>query len=477
MTGPAMIALDGPVVHQVAAPAFHTGVPDVRFARLMPPDILAVMLDRWQTPVPGHQIRFHSLRDVYVVGEGLVFDRKFRLYADTVSQHDGPMIEAAYDRLRAADAAGDIPHQGGSTLLCGKLGMSNYGHWLLEMLPVAYLSRRWIAAGWKVFLPLLYPWMEGVIFDSLAALGIPRGRCIANDGAPQHFEELVFVSGVSSVGLFYLPVAVECMQSVAVAMPSAGSERVWVSRLDDAANRRSLQDEAAVCRALQARGWTILEPAGLPLEAQAAALKSARHIAGVAGGRARQYGVHAAGRPGHVLHAGADAGHLLPAFGHASRAPLPRGALRPGPAARHPDPRRRHLIDRPARGAGAAGSVEAQCLWIGSIQATPSGFSTGSMSRFTTTASLSLRTRTHSSVSSVEALISWCGTYGGTKMKSPGPGLGDELQAVAPAHAGAAAEHVDDAFPARRGGAHRSWRRGGCGPCRPRSSARRLGRS
>jgi len=50
------------------------------------------------------------------------------------------------------------------------------------------------------------------------------------------------------------------------------------------------------------------------------------------------------------------------------------------------------------------------CLWIGSIQRTCSGRSTGSMSRLTTTASLSLRTNTHSSVSSVEALISWCGT-------------------------------------------------------------------
>src|ERR1700730_4805522 len=50
------------------------------------------------------------------------------------------------------------------------------------------------------------------------------------------------------------------------------------------------------------------------------------------------------------------------------------------------------------------------CLWIGSIQRTSSGRSTGSMSRLTTTASLSLRTNTHSSVSSVDALISWCGT-------------------------------------------------------------------
>ncbi len=48
--------------------------------------------------------------------------------------------------------------------------------------------------------------------------------------------------------------------------------------------------------------------------------------------------------------------------------------------------------------------------WIGSTHFTGLGSSTGSISRFTTTASLSLRTSTHSRVSSPEALISWCGT-------------------------------------------------------------------
>ena len=50
------------------------------------------------------------------------------------------------------------------------------------------------------------------------------------------------------------------------------------------------------------------------------------------------------------------------------------------------------------------------CLWIGSTQNTASGCSTASISRLTTTASLSERTSTHSSVSSELALISWCGT-------------------------------------------------------------------
>jgi len=67
-------------------------------------------------------------------------------------------------------------------------------------------------------------------------------------------------------------------------------------------------------------------------------------------------------------------------------------------------------FDRVKSGHDDIASRVQPCRWIGSIQRTSSGRSTGSMSRLTTTVSLSLRTRTHSSVSSVEALISWCGT-------------------------------------------------------------------
>src|SRR5262245_726505 len=72
------------------------------------------------------------------------------------------------------------------------------------------------------------------------------------------------------------------------------------------------------------------------------------------------------------------------------------------------------LLTREELCAIADSLVRPQLRWMGSIHFTLSGFSTGSMSRFTTTDSPSLRTRTHSSTSSALALISWCGTKGGT---------------------------------------------------------------
>ena len=66
----------------------------------------------------------------------------------------------------------------------------------------------------------------------------------------------------------------------------------------------------------------------------------------------------------------------------------------------------------PVRAGGGFFFCQSGC--VGSIQRTSSGGSAGSMSRFTATAWPSLRTSTHSSTSVGLALISWCGTNGGT---------------------------------------------------------------
>lgn len=80
----------------------------------------------------------------------------------------------------------------------------------------------------------------------------------------------------------------------------------------------------------------------------------------------------------------------------------------------------RLALPRRARGAGGCvqhsrGGFPAGAGWMLSTQWTSSGLgSTFGRSRFTTTGSCPLRHSTHDSGSSSFALISWCGTYGGT---------------------------------------------------------------
>jgi predicted PurR-regulated permease PerM len=109
-----------------------------------------------------------------------------------------------------------------------------------------------------------------------------------------------------------------------------------------------------------------------------------------------------------------------------SRSPA-RAAARARPGVREPArARTRAAIGAGARGADAPARTRltpaqaSRCR--SSTQRTACGsVSTSGRSRFTTTGSCPLRTSTHDSGASGSALISWCGTYGGTKMKSPGP--------------------------------------------------------
>ena len=84
--------------------------------------------------------------------------------------------------------------------------------------------------------------------------------------------------------------------------------------------------------------------------------------------------------------------------------------------------------------------------WVGSIQSTVSGFSTGVMSRLTATASPSLRQSTHSSGSvgaGVDLLVRHVGRHVDEVARA---GLGGELQLLAPAHARPAPHDVDHAL-------------------------------
>ena len=121
--------------------------------------------------------------------------------------------------------------------------------------------------------------------------------------------------------------------------------------------------------------------------------------------------------------------------------------------------------------------IDQPCGWVGSIQRTDSGFSTGSMSRLTATASPSLRTSTHSSTSvaaGVDLLVRHERRHVDEVARA---GFGGELERVRPSACARGPSRRRSRFPAGRGDARRSSRSRGCARCRPTASARRRARS
>lgn len=272
---------DSTIFHHVAVPGGPMPKPVIRFSELIPQDIAAVLRTCWDARHDERAITFHLLKNVYVVGEGLVFDQDLNLIVDSIAQNDAALIQLGFKQLSEGVREGTVPYQRGTTLLCGKIGMSNYGHWLVEMLPIAMLSLYWIERKlWRVFLPTIYSWMKDVITDSLGLLGIGSDDCILGDGGPRRFEELVFVTNLSFHGHFYAPVGVECLRTIGQSIVSGPACPVWVSRVGE---RRSLESEAALCEALEEVGWSVMRPGTLTLRQQIAVAKGATHMAGVSG--------------------------------------------------------------------------------------------------------------------------------------------------------------------------------------------------
>jgi capsular polysaccharide biosynthesis protein len=266
---------------RVPSPAFTTRPPVVRNRALVRAAVLDAMAFAWDSRAyPARDVTLRRVRDAYVLGEGLVFDRNLAVVPASVTQHSPAEVEAAAARLQAV-ATGGIPTLPGTTLLCAKRGAANYGHWMYEMLPVAWLGRAQLRAGeWRA----LVPWAEGrlasAIRDSLDLLGVLPGQVATASPAPQRVEEVLIVEGLTAHGRYISPLVADCLADLAGGIAPGDAGRLWVSR---AGGSRSFWNEPELCAVLAGAGWTVCRPGELPLREQIGLFKGARHIAGVAG--------------------------------------------------------------------------------------------------------------------------------------------------------------------------------------------------
>lgn len=279
---PGIVSLDpSSVVCRYDSPGYRTTPPEVEHFELVSPEYRAMMQSLWHRQVDDHTIACHRILGGIVEGPGLVFDRELRLIEQTIHQATSIEIELAWTIVKEHMDMGRPIWVPGVTLLCEKAGIGNYGHWLVEMLPIVYLNLYWLRAGeWKLRVPAMGGAMGAVVADSLALLGVPQEQAVARLPGPQQYEHLIVAEGLSQHGQWYSPRIMECFEALGRDVLPVGKSRVWVSRVGDA---RSLANEAELCGELAANGWTIANPAAMTLREQIALFKGAIEIAGVTG--------------------------------------------------------------------------------------------------------------------------------------------------------------------------------------------------
>src|SRR4051794_9687051 len=144
--------------------------------------------------VPEGRVCLHRVRDCFVVGEGLVFDRNLAALRPTLTQHTLQEVAAARAQLEDALRAQSVPSLP-SALLCCKRGAANYFHWVIEMLPMAHMGLRWgVPVGTRFLVPAAP--MSAIVQESMGLLGIAPERLVPC-WEPVHVQELLIVTGLS----------------------------------------------------------------------------------------------------------------------------------------------------------------------------------------------------------------------------------------------------------------------------------------
>lgn len=273
-------------IFELASPGFEASPPCVVNRQLIPPAILASMEWAWNTPrFPERPVRVSRLHDVWVAKEGLVFDCDGNLYRETVTQHSEAEVDQAHAAVLAAMERGGEdaePDRNGPILLCKKRGIGNYGHWMMEMLPKAWLVERHLPELKARFLVAHATTdLSASMAASLSLMGIDLTRTLVADDTPRRFADLLLVDGLSDHGVFLSPLVLNGIDAVSRDIAPAGADRLFVTRR--AMGFRRIVDEDTLIAQAQAHGYTLVDPGVLTLREQIALFKRARRIVGVMG--------------------------------------------------------------------------------------------------------------------------------------------------------------------------------------------------
>lgn len=269
------------ILKQLTSPGCFLPPPHVLHPERIPPAIQQAQIATRQRWFPPRPVRLSLLEDVYVAAEGLVFTTTLDVVDVTIREHTQTDIERSRLDIvhnRARLAANRLL---GTFLLCRKPGARNYGHWLTEMLPKAWLAREHLPGPFNIMIQALDPPLRDVMLDTLARLGFQLSQVFGFDQQPFRVDRLLVVDGLTEHGTYMSPLVADCLQDLAGPIPPARHDRLLITRGPGATRR--FADAPNLVQTAAAAGFTAVDPGTLPFADQVALFKGARKVAGAMG--------------------------------------------------------------------------------------------------------------------------------------------------------------------------------------------------
>jgi capsular polysaccharide biosynthesis protein len=264
---------------RLQSPAFATRMPEIRNAAAIPAGSWQAMAVSFNRRVfGGRNVTFRLIEDAVVAGEGIVFDRDLNLVRGTSRL----MSDAVVDQYRQITQEGRGPGMrriAGMSVLCKTRNPNNYGHFLMEMFPKAWLTARLLTNRPVTYL-IHQTNLVPVAQDALTRIGINPYAISVTDDQPIHCESLIVIDGLTSHGVYQSPICVQALSELADRIPAAPYPKIFASR--HARDRRLLNQEA-VEAALRERGFAIVDTGLMSLAEQISLFKGASTVVGPLG--------------------------------------------------------------------------------------------------------------------------------------------------------------------------------------------------
>ena len=168
-------------------------------------------------------------------------------------------------------------------VLLMRLWDGNYGHWLVECLPlIERVAAVQNLAVCKFVVPA-WPHMQQVYRDSLALFDIPPERIVVAGYDAWFFEELIYPLPITRTPWLIGPAAVRTLEQLgarALARSNlpVGPEKIYVSR--NRTPQRRLRNEDEIAGVLTRLGYEIVYPEELSFDEQIARFSGARYVVG-----------------------------------------------------------------------------------------------------------------------------------------------------------------------------------------------------
>jgi hypothetical protein len=270
------------VQRRIVSPAFTMAYPEVWHADRIPPDVLRVVEHRWkQSQFPPGEVTISLLNNVVVASEGLVFTSTLDVLRPSIAGFNTDSIDRSRSAVATGLKAGSMPNIKGTVVLCKKRGARNYGHWIMEMLPKAFLARRACSYPISYMIQSTADPLSSVMRQSLSRINIEQTELVEVDDGPVHVEQLLMVDGLTRHGSYMSPLVMECIDALSAGIQPEGATHLLVLRSGQ--RSRHFIDEAEILTMATRQGYLLADPASMPLERQIACFKAAKRVVGVMG--------------------------------------------------------------------------------------------------------------------------------------------------------------------------------------------------